>query len=113
MTNIYETERELDARTQQALTELQGLIQAQYPEASFAVAHGEDPEGIYLKATVDVDDIDAVVDVFMDRLLELQVEDGLPIYVIPLEPMERVLATMRAQRLPRRYQALGGAVLNP
>ena len=43
-------------------------------------------------ATVDVDDTDVVVDVYIDRLLTLQIEDGLPLYVVPrrLHP-QRVL----------------------
>jgi hypothetical protein len=48
------------------------------------VTPGEDPEGLYVLATVDVDDTDAVVDVYIDRLLTLQIDDGLPIYVVPL-----------------------------
>jgi hypothetical protein len=71
-------------RMQAALAELQGLIQQAYPTATFAVALGEDPEGLYVLATVDVDDTDAVVDVYIDRLLTLQIDDGLPIYVVPL-----------------------------
>jgi hypothetical protein len=70
-------------RMQAALAELQGLIQQAYPTATFAVTPGEDPEGIYVLATVDVDDTDVVVDVYIDRLLTLQIEDGLPLYVVP------------------------------
>ena len=58
-------------RLQRAVAELQALIQAYYPDATFQVTHGEDPVGIYVMTTVDVDDIDAVVDVYIDRLLEL------------------------------------------
>jgi hypothetical protein len=71
-------------RMQAALAELQALIQQAYPTATFAVTPGEDPEGLYVLATVDVDDTDAVVDVYIDRLLTLQIDDGLPIYVVPL-----------------------------
>jgi hypothetical protein len=71
-------------RMQAALAELQALIQQAYPTATFAMTPGEDPDGLYVLATVDVDDTDAVVDVYIDRLLTLQIEDGLPIYVVPL-----------------------------
>jgi hypothetical protein len=83
-----------------ALTELQEAIRAQYPTASFAVTRGEDPEGTYLYATVDVEDTDAVVDVFIDRLLHFQGEEGLPLYVIPVRPAERIEAMLsqRGQR---------------
>jgi hypothetical protein len=91
-----------DPPTQAALRELQELIQAAYPDASFAVVRGEDPEGLYLRATVDVEELDQVVDVFIERLVELQVEAGLPVYVIPLEPAERALAAMRTPSLTWR-----------
>ena len=70
-------------RMQAALAELQALIQQAYPAATFAVTPGEDPEGLYVLATVDVDDTEAVVDVYIDRLLTLQIDDGLPLYVVP------------------------------
>ena len=105
---------QIDQPTRHAIDELQGLIRARYPDAVFQVAHGEDPEGTYLKATVDVEDIDQVVDVFIDRLLEMQIDEGLPVYVIPLEPLERVIERMRSPAaLPRRYRAVEGPVLNP
>ncbi|MGH2461862.1 MAG: hypothetical protein ACRDIY_23650, partial [Chloroflexota bacterium] len=68
---------------------------------SFDVAHGDDPEGIYLKATVDLADVEEIVDQeLLDRLFEFQVEQGLPVYVIPLQPVERVLQEM--QKRPAR-----------
>jgi hypothetical protein len=74
-------------RVESALSELRELIEAEYPAATFEVSSGEDPEGgIYLIATVDVQDTDAVVDVVIERLLELQIEERLPVYVIPLRP---------------------------
>ncbi|MBI4641324.1 MAG: hypothetical protein HY731_11550 [Candidatus Tectomicrobia bacterium] len=90
-----EHERSRDLRIQSALVELQGIIQKEYPTATFQVANGDDPEGIYLMATVDVQDTEAVIDVFIDRLLELQVEERLPVYVIPLRPPERIAALHR------------------
>ena len=93
----------LDARTQRAIEELESAIQGRYPEATFEVTEGEDPEGIYLRATVDVEDVDEVMDVYRDRLLELQIDEGLELYVIPLEPLERVIATTRAQRFAPRH----------
>lgn len=80
-----------------ALRELKELITARFPQASFAVEDGFDPEGIYLVATVDVEDTDEVVDVVGDRLVELQVEDGLPVYLAPLRPIARVVAELRAR----------------
>lgn len=88
---------EHDPRIQAALAELRGMIAARYPAATFAVTHGEDPEGIYLRPTVDVEDLDEVADVFTDRLLDMQVEEGLPIYIFPDWPIERVRAQLRQQ----------------
>lgn len=81
-------------RAQAALNELQALISARFPEASFVVQTGHDPAGIYLLATVDIDDTDEVVDVIGDRLVDIQVHEGIPIYVVPLQPIERVVAEM-------------------
>ncbi len=83
-----------DPRIRQALVELKAMVRERWPGASFEVSRGEDPEGIYLDATVDVADTDEVMDVVIDRLLELQVEERLPIYVIAGRPLERVLASL-------------------
>lgn len=82
---------ELDEQVERALDELRSIIRRRFPEAQFEVFHGEDPEGTYLSAIVDVEDSDEVVDVFIDRLIDMQVEDGLPVYVVPVRPLERVL----------------------
>lgn len=84
-----------DARIGHALAELQALIVARYPDATFAVERGEDPTGTYLTATVDVADTDAVTDLIIDRLIALQVEEGLPVYVIPVRPIGRIQAARR------------------
>ncbi len=84
---------ELDEATENALRELKEMIAQRYPDATFdvVIVHGRDPEGVYLEATVDLEDVDEVLDVVSDRLFDIQVEQGLPIYVIPLQPIERVI----------------------
>ena len=77
-------------RMQAAIEELQRLIQQHYPEATFQVEPGDDPTGMYVLATVDVEDTDAVVEVYIDRLLELQIDEGLAVYVVPVRPLARV-----------------------
>jgi hypothetical protein len=77
-------------RMQEAIRELQRLIRWLYPKATFQVEHGDDPAGIYLLATVDVEDTDAVVEVYIERLLELQIDEGLPLYVVPIRPPAHV-----------------------
>jgi hypothetical protein len=99
----------LDPRIRDALGELKGMILQRYPEATFEVSRGDDePESIHLTTTVDVDDPDEVMDLVVDRLLELQVEEGLPVHVIPIRPVERVLAEME---LRRRHPSLPKADL--
>jgi hypothetical protein len=85
----------LTPRMEGALHELQGLITVRFPQATFVVEKGFDPEGIYLVTTVDIADTDEVIAAVGDRLVELQVDEGLPVYVTPLRPIERVVAQLR------------------
>lgn len=89
----YEQSDHIDPRVARALAELERTIRASYPGARFAVAQGEDePENIHLLTTVDLADPDEVVDLVLDRLVELQVEERIPVYVIPIRTPERILA---------------------
>jgi hypothetical protein len=82
---------------QRALTELEDMIRDRYPTATFEVGPGEDdPEAVHLTASVDVDDPDEVMDLVVDRVMALQVEDGLPILVIPIRTPERAASLRRA-----------------
>ena len=90
-----EQETNRSPREQAALDEMQALITRHYPTASFEVARGDDPEGWYLTASVDVPDPDEVVDVILPRLMEVQIDEGLPVYVIPVRTPERVAALLR------------------
>ena len=84
---------EMTPRVRSALDELEAMIRRRYPQATFRVAHSpDDPAVIHLLATVDVDDTDAVLDAVVERMMELQIGEMLPIYVIPMRPPERVLA---------------------
>ena len=71
------------------------LITARFPQATFVIEEGFDPEGVYLVTTVDIADTDEIIAVVGDRLVELQVDEGLPLYVTPLRPIERVIAELR------------------
>ena len=83
---------------EKAVNELKGRIAECFPQASFDVEEGFDPKGIYLVTTVDIADTDEVIDVIGDRLLELQVEEGLPLYVTPLRPIQRVIAELQERK---------------
>ena len=96
----------LDPRLQRAVTELTEMIKHRYPTASFIVGPGEDtPDATHITATVDVDDPDEVTDLVIERELELQVDEGIPIYVIPIQPPERARATMQRSLAQKRLHA--------
>lgn len=82
-------------RLDAAMAELRGMILSRYPEASFDVAPRTDPDGLYVTVTVDVEDTDEVFDLIVGRLLDMQVDEGLPVYVLPVRPVERVVAELR------------------
>ena len=94
-----ETNRHLSPRMHEAVRELQDLITGCFPQATFVVEEGFDPEGIYVVATVDIPDIDEVIAAVGDRLVTLQVDEGLPVYVTPLRPIERVVAQLREREV--------------
>ena len=93
---------DLDPKMHAALEELAAIISQHYPEASFRVSRGEDdPTIVQLVATVDVEDTDQVLDVVMDRLLELHDEDLL-VFVVTERPLERTIAMREAAQVQRR-----------
>jgi hypothetical protein len=94
-----------DLKMKSAVSELQELIFSRYPSTTFTVGEVEDPNGVYMRAIVDVDDTDEVTEVFIDRMIDLQVEDGLPIYVVPVRTPERI-AAHRRQLEARSHVAL-------
>jgi hypothetical protein len=88
----------LAPRVHGALDELRGMISQRHPTATFEVGRGHDePENIHLTAIVDLDDPDEVLDLVRERLLELQVEERVPVHVIPIRTPERVLADLQAR----------------
>jgi hypothetical protein len=97
-----------DPRMATAIAELRGLIRAQQPDATFTTETGDDRETVFVTAMIDVDDPDEIVDCFIERALTLQIEDGLPIHVIPIrtparrDALRAAMATGRtSDRLPR------------
>jgi hypothetical protein len=96
----------LEPKMQAAVDEIEALILQHYPTAQFSV--GRDPEGskaIHLTAIMDLDEPDEVLDLVLDRTVDLLVEDDLPIYVIPVRTPER-RAAMHA-----RTSVIGSALL--
>lgn len=104
----------ISASMQNALKEMEGVIGERYPTATFEVSRGEDdPEAVHLTATVDLDDPDEVLDLVITRVMELQVDEGLPLYVIPVRTPERVEALRRVQSQTKPYQRFQTPPLSP
>jgi hypothetical protein len=90
-----ETDHRHDARLTAAVEELKTLIAGRYPTAAFDLSQGDDPEGVYLTTTVDIDDPDEVTDLVIDRTMRLQIDEQLPVYVVPIRPISRVMDDRR------------------
>ena len=76
--------------------ELQRLILDRHPEATFSVHPGGDnPTAIFLDAYVDLDDPFDLLDELRDRILDIQIEEGIPLHVLPLRSPARKLARQR------------------
>ncbi len=82
-----------------AIEEMTHLVSQRFPEATFALGHGEDPEGTHLIATVDIDDMGEVVELYLDRLVDMQLDEALPLYVIPVRPVERSPAILAREQV--------------
>lgn len=90
-----------DPRLERAIAELSARIKAKYPATSFAVQQGiDDPLETWLVATVDIEDPDEVVDLVVDRLLELQIDEQMPLHVLPVHTPERIAETRRHNQRP-------------
>jgi hypothetical protein len=89
-----------EPRTERALEELRSQIRERYPTAAFEVFRRDDPDGIRLRVTVDVEDTDAVLDTVIDSLYDIQVEQQLPIYVVPVQPFAPEQAVTDASESP-------------
>ncbi len=87
-------------RIQEVLEELEAMISAKYPEATFAVEVGGEPDGVYLIPTVDLENSLEVLNVIMDRLLEVQIEEQLPVYVVPQRPIGSNYEPARSRKQP-------------
>ena len=73
-----------DPLIQMDLDELQTRIRAIDARATFEVTEGDDPEGVYLWATTYLEDPDEVLDAVIDQMIDLQVIEDKPIFVVPL-----------------------------
>jgi hypothetical protein len=94
-----------DPRMAAAIAELTDLIRGSYPETTFITDVDEHEGAVFVTAVVDVDDPDEVVDVFIDRLIALQVDDGLPLHIIPVRtPARREKLLAELHQRPKRSE---------
>jgi hypothetical protein len=72
-----------------AAEELKGIIRASYPDARFNLERAPDDRHIWLLWTlVDVDDLDEVRTLTMEREAELLAEDHILLHVVPTQNRE-------------------------
>ena len=101
MQDTYECRIPMTPRLEEAIAEMKQRILDHFPTTTFEMYQGEDPVGIYLMAIVDTDDLEEVMDLYSSRLVDLQVEEGLPLFVIPEPTPERNAATIAEQDAAR------------
>ncbi len=87
------------------MTEMKERIAQRFPMTIFEIYEGEDPDGIYLAAIIDTDDLEEATDLFRDRIVDLQVDEGLPLFVIPERTPEQTAAIL-AREVPGRIPLL-------
>ncbi|MGH2616162.1 MAG: hypothetical protein ACRDJC_13040 [Thermomicrobiales bacterium] len=93
----YECTIPITPRMEEALAEMKERITHRFPTTTFTMYQGEDPVGIYLIAIVDTDDLQEVRDLYSSRLVDLQVDEGLPLFVISEPTPERNAAILAEQ----------------
>ncbi len=87
-----------DPRMQAAVEEIRTLILAHFPTTTFEVGEAEEADSVYMRAIVDVDDTDDVIAVFLDRLVDVQVDENLALYVVPVRTPERRAAAWEREQ---------------
>jgi hypothetical protein len=103
---FIDTDGNVNVRAQAAIDELKGTILTRHPEATFEVGPGTDnPTAIHLDVYVDLDDPGEVLDEIIDRVVDIQVDEGIPLHVIPLHTPARALERIRAHDEQRQAQA--------
>ena len=91
----------LSIRMEAAIAEMKQLISSRYPATAYSVYEWDDPEGIFLSAVVDTDDLEEVTNLFISRMVNMQVEEGLPLFVIPERTPERTAVMLEREARER------------
>lgn len=97
----------LSSRMEEAIVEMKTLISKHYPTTTFFVYEWDDPEGIFLSAVVDTEDLEVVTDLFLSRMVDLQVDEGLPLFVVPERTPEKLAALLAREAEDRESSLVG------
>ena len=89
-----------------AIEELKTLIRSYDPNADFEVVAGPDAGDVYLVASVDTDDADDVMAVYIDRLVELQVDERLPLYVMSLQSDRQTNIVQKSRQIEQQRSTI-------
>jgi hypothetical protein len=77
------------AKVKEAAEELKDLIRSKYPDAEFKLVRAVDQQrSWHLLTMVDVDDLDDVGDLVVEREGDMLAEEHIPIHVIPMHREE-------------------------
>jgi hypothetical protein len=84
-------------QVQAAARELKSAILDKYPSATFRLSRAADEQRAWnLWTVVDIDDLDEVSDLVTGRALDLRVEQGIPIHVVPIRGDRHVAKDLSA-----------------
>lgn len=89
--------RPIGPQMQAAIAELQALILEKFPDTTFDEGEADEHGVVFVRAVVDVNDTDEVTATFIDRMVDLLVDDGLAIYIVPIRTPAREAAERRRQ----------------
>ena len=96
----------LSPRMEAAIEEMKALSSGRYPMAAYTVYEWDDPEGVFLSAVVDTEDLEAVTDLFRERELDLQIEEDLSHFVIPERTPEKHAALLAREAAGRELEVV-------
>jgi hypothetical protein len=95
----------VDKRALVFVDELKKTILERHPEATFELGPGgENPTAIFLDAYVDLDDPFEILDEIGERVVDIQVDEGVPLFVMPRQSPDRARAYERQRQSGTRIR---------
>ena len=77
-------QEQLDSTANKHILEFQRILTQRFPEAGFKSYRGQQPDHFFLETFTDADDEFDVLDLVGDRIVDILVNEGIRIHVIPL-----------------------------